>query len=68
MQLLRMTAPVICQSLASLLNFSVENGQVANDWKLARVTLVPKEGVTQRILATFVQCWYCQLLQRFLSK
>ena len=37
------TAPVIDQSLVSLINFSVENGQVANDWKLARVTPVPKK-------------------------
>ena len=43
-KLLRMTAPVISRSLASLLNFSLENGQVANYWKLANVT----DSSTQR--------------------
>ena len=48
-KLLRMTAPVISRSLASLLNFSLENGQVANDWKLARVTPVPKESSSENL-------------------
>ena len=48
-KLLRMTAPVISRSLVLLLNFSLENGQVANDWKLARVTPVPKEGSSENL-------------------
>ena len=48
-KLLRMAAPAISQSLASLFNFSLESGQVAGEWKFARVTPVPKgknsEGV-----------------------
>lgn len=48
-KLLKMTAPAISRSLASLLNFSLEHGQVANDWKLARVTPVPKEGSSENL-------------------
>ena len=38
----RMAAPAISQSLASLFNFSLESGQVASEWKMARVSPVPK--------------------------
>ena len=48
-KLLKMTAPAISRSLASLLNFSLEHGQLANDWKLARVTPVPKEGSSENL-------------------
>ena len=48
-KLFKMTAPAISRSLASLLNFSLKHGQVANDWKLARVTPVPNEGRSENL-------------------
>ena len=47
-KLLRMAAPVISHSLASF-NFSLESGQVAGEWKFARVTLVPKRKNSEGI-------------------
>ena len=48
-KLLRTVAPAISRSLASLFNFSIETGEFASEWKLARVAPVPKgrksEGV-----------------------
>ena len=38
-KMLKMFAPAISRSLTSLFNFSLETGQVASEWKLARVTL-----------------------------
>ena len=32
-----------------MLNFSLEHGQVANDWKLARVTPASKEGSSENL-------------------
>ena len=37
-----MFASAISRSLTALFNFSLETGQVASEWKLARVTPVPK--------------------------
>ena len=39
-----MFASAISRSLTALFNFSLETGQVASEWKLARVTPVPCGG------------------------
>ena len=44
-----MCAPAISCSLTSLFNFSLESGQVASKWKLARVPLVPKGGSSEGV-------------------
>ena len=36
-------------SLTALFNFSLETGQVASEWKLARVTPVPKHGSFEKV-------------------
>ena len=63
-KLLRMAAPAISQSLASLFNFSLESGQVAGEWKFARVTLVPKgknsEGVDNFCPVSVLPCSGCK--------
>ena len=48
-KLLRMTAPAISRSLASLFNFSLKTGQVPSEWKLSRVTPVPKGGNSEEV-------------------
>jgi len=41
---LRIAAPGIAKSLTKLFNYSLMTGQIANDWKVAHVTPVPKKG------------------------
>ena len=41
-KLLRIAAPGISASLASLFNHSLESGQIPQEWKSANVTPVPK--------------------------
>ena len=48
-KLLRVTAPAISRSLASLFNFSLKTGQVLSEWKLSRVTPVPKGGNSEEV-------------------
>ena len=48
-KLLRMVAPAIARSLVSLFNFSLESGQVASEWKMARVAPVPKGSNSERV-------------------
>ena len=48
-RMLKTFAPAICRSLTSLFNYSLEMGQVASEWKLARVTPVPKGGCSEKV-------------------
>ena len=48
-KMLKMFAPTISCSLTALFSFSVETGQVASEWKLARVTPVPKHGSSEKV-------------------
>ncbi len=48
-KMLKMFAPTISHSLTALFNFSLETGQVASEWKLARVTPVPKGGGSEKV-------------------
>ena len=43
-RVLKMVAPAISLSLTSLFNFSLLRGQMATEWKFARVTPVPKRS------------------------
>ena len=65
-KLLRMAAPAISQSLASLFNFSLESGQVAGEWKSARVTPVSKRKNSEEV-TTFALYQCCQWLQECLN-
>lgn len=62
-KILRMTAPAISRSLMSLYNFSLGTGQIANEWKLAKVTPVLKGNNSERS-AVFGQYQCCQWLLR----
>ena len=37
-------APAISASLTKLLNFSIQNGQLPDDWKIGNITPVHKKG------------------------
>ena len=54
-KLLQTCAFGISSSLTSLLNYSLESGQVPQEWKLANITPVSK-GVTLRRLVTLDLC------------
>ena len=43
-RLLRLTAPAIAKSLATVFNASLERGEIPNDWKVANVSPVFKAG------------------------
>ena len=43
-KLLKISAPVICTSIAEVFNCSISSGIFPDDWKLARVTPVFKSG------------------------
>ena len=58
-RILNMYAPTISRSLTSLFNFSLEPGQVASKWKMARVIPVPK-GAALMEWKTSVQYQCCQ--------
>ncbi len=78
-KILRMAAPAISRSLASLYNFSLKSGQVASEWKYARVTPVPKGknsedvdnfrpvsvlSVVSKVLERIVHCQFYTYLQK----
>ena len=48
-KMLKMFAPTISHSLIALFSFSLETGQVASEWKLARVTPVPKRDGSEKV-------------------
>ena len=48
-KMLKMFAPTISCSLTALFSFSLETGQVASEWKLARVTPVPECGGSEKV-------------------
>ena len=48
-RLLRKTTPAISHSLTSLFHYSLESGSVASEWKLARVTPVPKTRNSEEV-------------------
>ncbi len=48
-KMLNMFAPTISHSRTALFNFSLETGQVASEWKLARVTPVPKDSGSEKV-------------------
>jgi len=48
-RLLRKTAPAISHSLTSLFNYSLQSGCVASEWKIARVTPIPKVSNSEEV-------------------
>ena len=58
-KMLKMFAPTISCSLTALFNFSLETVQVASEWKLARVTPVPKHGSSEKV-EDFCPCLCCR--------
>ena len=48
-RMLKMFAPAISDSLTALFNYSLEMGQVASEWKLARVMPVPKDCGSEKV-------------------
>ena len=43
-RMLREAAPAISASLTKLLNLSIQNGQLSDDWKIGNITPVHKKG------------------------
>ena len=44
-KLIKLACPIICKSLASVVNLSFDNGIVHGDWKKARLTPIYKNEV-----------------------
>ena len=61
-KMLKMFAPTFSRSLTALFNFSLETGQVASEWKLAKVTPVSEcsLSIALRKLKIFVLCLCCR--------
>ena len=66
-KMLKMFAPAISRSLTALFNFSLETGQVASEWKLARVTPVPKHGSSENV-EDFCQMFVLLVMAKLLEQ